>query len=167
MPIPPSEAGPAGAGSGQCPIGSRLPRPRRENPVGVRIAASRVRLSVRPASAPTEALPATAAYAPPRMGRGAPTRGNVQKRVHQSQPVLAIARPPVVPRVGDHTGADGVGLDVLQHDQQVVIVLDRRALEPALPHVPRGAVPLVVSPGVGHAERLGGIIGVSSFFGPL
>ncbi len=33
--------------------------------MGVRFAASRVRPSVRPASAPTAALPATAAYAPP------------------------------------------------------------------------------------------------------
>jgi len=36
----------------------------------------------------------------------------------------------------------------------VVVVLDRRALEPTLPDVAEGPVPLVVAPGVRHQERL-------------
>jgi hypothetical protein len=74
--------------SPRCPIGPRDPRPRRENPAGVRSGVSRVRPSVRPASAPTASSPATAAYAPPRTGRVAPTRGN---RPEACQPVPSRA----------------------------------------------------------------------------
>jgi hypothetical protein len=129
MPIPPSEAGLAGARSGRCPTEPRHPRPERENPLGVRFGASRVRPTVRPASAVTASWPATAAYALPRTGRVAPTRETVLERVQKSKPVLAMARPPVVPRVGDHAGADGVGLDVPKDDQQVVVIRDHRSQE--------------------------------------
>ena len=47
------------------------------------------------------------------------------------------------------------GLASIPHDdQQVVVVLHHRASKTILPHVPRGAVPLSVSAGVGHGERL-------------
>ena len=68
--------------------------------------------------------------------------------------VLGEAAPGVIARVGDEMGAEGVGLDVPQDRQQVVVVLDDGALEAALPDVARGAVDAVIALGVGDEEAL-------------
>ena len=86
--------------------------------------------------------------------RGRPSRGARRERVAAAAGVGRVARPRIIVRVGDHRGAKRVGLDVAQDGPQVLVVLHRRALEPALPDVADAAVPLVVSPGVGDEERL-------------
>jgi hypothetical protein len=68
--------------------------------------------------------------------------------------MAGIARPSIVSGVGDHLGPEWVGFDVSEYHQQVSIVLNHGALEPALPDVARGVMSLVIAPGVGDREGL-------------
>src|SRR5271157_3742614 len=77
-----------------------------------------------------------------------------QQRVVPAHPVVLEAGPSVVPGVGDHGRAQGVGLDVPQHHQEVLVVLDHRAPESALPDMSRGTVAPVILPRVSHSQRL-------------
>ena len=64
------------------------------------------------------------------------------------------AAPAVVAGGFDHAGAEGVGLDVAEDRQEVVVVLDDGALEPALPDVAAAVVAAVVALGVGDEQAL-------------
>jgi hypothetical protein len=68
--------------------------------------------------------------------------------------MLLIARTPAIGWVGDHRRAKRIGLDVSQNYQQVRIVLNHRAPEPALSNMSRTVMTVVVARGVGHRERL-------------
>ena len=64
------------------------------------------------------------------------------------------ATPAVVARPGHDPGAEGVGLDVAEDGEQVVVILDHRALEPPLPDVPAAVMAAVVALGVGDEQAL-------------
>src|SRR5262245_58119459 len=66
-------------------------------------------------------------------------------------PPQPLFPPPFSLSLFDHPGPQRVGLRVPQESEQVVVLLDDRALEPALPDVAAGAGAVVV-PGVGHGE---------------
>jgi hypothetical protein len=59
-----------------------------------------------------------------------------------------------VPAVGDHGGAERVGLDVAEGGLQVTVDLEDGALEPTLPHMANGAMPPREPPGMGDVEQL-------------
>ena len=63
-------------------------------------------------------------------------------------------RPRVVTGIFDHRRAEGIGLDVPQDDEQVLVILDHRALESTLPDVPGTLMSLVIAPCVGHGQGL-------------
>ncbi len=83
-----------------------------------------------------------------------PFRGRGQQGVGEPLAVGRVARPAMVGRVGDHPGAEGIGLDVAEDGPEMGIVLDDGALEPPLPDVAGGAMAAVEVPGVGDGERL-------------
>jgi hypothetical protein len=68
--------------------------------------------------------------------------------------MAGIARPSILGRVADHPGPERVGLDVAEDHQQVGVILNHRALEPALPDMARAVMPLVMAPRVGDGEGL-------------
>jgi hypothetical protein len=68
--------------------------------------------------------------------------------------VLLEAGPAVIPRVGDQGRAQRVGLDLPKHHQHVLIVLDHRDAESALPDMPRRMLALVLLPGLCRGQLL-------------
>ena len=78
----------------------------------------------------------------------------VEERVAASEPVGGEAAPAVVACGFDHAGAEGVGLDVAEDRQEVVVVLDDGALESTLPDVAAAVVAAVVALGVGDEQAL-------------
>ena len=56
----------------------------------------------------------------------------VEERIAASEPVGGEAAPAVVAGGFDQVGAEGIGLDVAEDRQEVVVVLDDGALELAL-----------------------------------
>jgi hypothetical protein len=64
------------------------------------------------------------------------------------------ATPAVIAGGFDHPGAEGVRFDVAQDRQEMVVVLDDGALEPALPDVATAAVAAMVALGVRDEEAL-------------
>src|SRR5581483_3135446 len=51
-------------------------------------------------------------------------------------------------------GPQGIGLDVAEHDQEVIILLDDRAFEAPLPDMADAAVLAMIAPGMRDGERL-------------
>ena len=78
----------------------------------------------------------------------------VQQLIRLAQAVAGEAAPAVVARRFDHAGAEGVGLDVAEDRQQMVVVLNDGALEPTLPDVAAAVVASVVALGVGDEQAL-------------
>jgi len=64
------------------------------------------------------------------------------------------AAPAVVASRFDHAGAEGVGLDVAEDGQEVVVDLDDGALEPTLPDVAAAVMAAVAALGVEDEEAL-------------
>ena len=72
-----------------------------------------------------------------------------QERIGAPQPVSRVAGPGIVRWIRYHASTQRIGLDVAKHRPEVIIPLDCGALEPALPDVAHGTMPLVVTPRVG------------------
>jgi hypothetical protein len=68
--------------------------------------------------------------------------------------MAGIARPPVLGGICDQLGSKRIGLDIPENHQQVSVILNHGALEPALPDMTRGVMALVVAPGMGDRKRL-------------
>lgn len=64
------------------------------------------------------------------------------------------AAPGVVTGRRDSPGPEGVGLDIADDRQEVVVVLDDGALEPPLPDAAAGVVAAAVALGVGDEQVL-------------
>src|SRR6516164_7510242 len=62
--------------------------------------------------------------------------------------------------------AQRVALDITEHGRQMVVVLDGKGLESALPDMSRGAVMAMVSPGVGREQPLDPAAQIAVMSGP-
>jgi hypothetical protein len=76
----------------------------------------------------------------------------VRVRFAKKQIDIRITRPRIVLRVRHHPGAQRIGLDVAQDRPQVIVALDGRTLEPALPDMAHGAMALMVTPRLGDRQ---------------
>ena len=65
-----------------------------------------------------------------------------------------IAAPGVIVRPFDYLGAHRVGFDISQHGEQVLVVLNDRAFESALPDVAARSVALMIPLSVRHEQTL-------------
>ena len=83
-----------------------------------------------------------------------PLGKRAQQGIIASQSMAGITRPSILGRVSDHLSAERIGLDVAENHEQVGVILDHGALEPTLPHMTRGLMPLVITPGVGYCKGL-------------
>ena len=68
--------------------------------------------------------------------------------------ILTKTAPTIIFRPGHDLRAQRVGFDVTQYREQVLVILDHRALEPPLPHVAAGAVVPVITLSVRDQQTL-------------
>src|SRR5438067_6773808 len=85
--------------------------------------------------------------------QGLPARQGRNEIVALVQAVNRIAGPAVALQILYQPGPQWVRLDVPQHGQQMVIILDHGAFEPALPDMADTAMCFVEAPSMGHGER--------------
>jgi hypothetical protein len=65
-----------------------------------------------------------------------------------------VTGPRIVAQVGHHAGTQRVSLDIPQHNQEMVVVLDHRTPEPALPNMADAAMAAVIAVGMRHGQLL-------------